>query len=37
MLKGILEGCCVFHFDRRGNLMDYDPKPDRTVCRDCDL
>jgi RNA polymerase sigma-70 factor (ECF subfamily) len=35
MLKGILDQCCVFHFDRRGNLMDYDPKPDRTVCLDC--
>jgi RNA polymerase sigma-70 factor (ECF subfamily) len=35
MLKGILDRCCVFHFDRRGNLMDLDPKPDRTVCRDC--
>ena len=36
MLKEVLEQCCVFHFDRRGNLMDCDPKPDRTVCRDCD-
>ena len=21
--------------DARGNVTDYDPKPDRTVCRDC--
>ena len=20
----------------RGNMLDYEPKPDRTVCRDCD-
>ncbi len=36
MLKGVLEQCCHFEFDRRGNVMDYDPKPDRTVCRNCD-
>jgi RNA polymerase sigma-70 factor, ECF subfamily len=36
MLKGVLERCCHFEFDRRGNVMGYDPKPDRTVCRNCD-
>lgn len=36
MLKGVLEQCCHFEFDGRGNLMDYDPKPDRKVCRNCD-
>ncbi|MEX0718269.1 MAG: RNA polymerase sigma factor SigZ [Planctomycetaceae bacterium] len=36
MLKDVLEGCCTFEFDRRGNLTDYEPKPDRTVCRECD-
>jgi RNA polymerase sigma-70 factor (ECF subfamily) len=36
MFKKELEQCCRFEFDRRGNLMDVDPKPDRTVCRDCD-
>jgi RNA polymerase sigma-70 factor, ECF subfamily len=36
MLKDVLNGCCRFEFDVRGNLMDYHPKPDRTVCRDCD-
>lgn len=36
MLKGILEQCCHFEFDRRGNVMDYEPKPDRKVCRNCD-
>ena len=35
MLKDVLEQCCHFEFDGRGNMMDYDPKPDRTVCRDC--
>jgi RNA polymerase sigma-70 factor (ECF subfamily) len=35
MLKGALERCCTFEFDRRGNLMGYAPKPDRTVCRNC--
>jgi RNA polymerase sigma-70 factor (ECF subfamily) len=36
LLKGVLEQCCTFHFDRRGNLLDYDPKPERKVCLDCD-
>lgn len=35
MLKAALEQCCDFEFDGRGNLMDYDPKPDRKTCRDC--
>jgi RNA polymerase sigma-70 factor, ECF subfamily len=35
MLKGVLEQCCHFEIDGRGNVMDYDPKPDRKVCRDC--
>jgi RNA polymerase sigma-70 factor (ECF subfamily) len=35
MLKDVLERCCHFEFDGRGNLTDYDPKPDRKVCRDC--
>jgi RNA polymerase sigma-70 factor (ECF subfamily) len=35
MLKGILEQCCHFEFDARGNMLDCDPKPDRRVCRDC--
>lgn len=35
MLKEVLEQCCTFEFDRRGNLLDVDPRPDRTVCRDC--
>ncbi|MEQ8789822.1 MAG: RNA polymerase sigma factor SigZ [Pirellulaceae bacterium] len=36
MLKEALDKCCVFHFDQRGNLVDCDPKSERTVCRDCD-
>jgi RNA polymerase sigma-70 factor, ECF subfamily len=35
MLKDELERCCHFEFDARGNVTDYSPKPDRTVCRDC--
>lgn len=35
MLKGVLDQCCHFEFDGRGNVMDYEPKPDRKVCRDC--
>lgn len=36
MLKAILEQCCHFELDRRGNVVDYEPRPDRTVCRNCD-
>jgi RNA polymerase sigma-70 factor (ECF subfamily) len=36
MLREVLDQCCSFQFDQRGNLMDCDPKPDRTVCRNCD-
>jgi len=35
MLRDVLDQCCVFEFDRHGNVMDCDPKPDRTVCLDC--
>jgi len=35
MLKGVLDQCCRFEFDGRGNMIDYDPKPGRKVCRDC--
>jgi RNA polymerase sigma-70 factor (ECF subfamily) len=35
MLRDALERCCHFEFDSRGNMMDYEPKPERTVCRDC--
>ena len=36
MLKGVLEACCQFHVDGRGNLTGCDPRPDRTVCPNCD-
>ena len=36
MLKDALERCCRFEFDRRGNLAECDPLPDRKVCRNCD-
>ncbi len=35
MLKDALDGCCRFEIDGRGNVTGCDPKPDRTVCRDC--
>jgi RNA polymerase sigma-70 factor (ECF subfamily) len=35
-LRGALEDCCVFHFDRRGNLIDIDPRSDRRGCNDCE-
>jgi RNA polymerase sigma-70 factor (ECF subfamily) len=36
MLRDELNQCCEFHFDRRGNLLEVDPRPERTVCRDCE-
>jgi RNA polymerase sigma-70 factor (ECF subfamily) len=36
LLKQALEACCRFEFDRRGNLLDVEPKPGRPVCRDCE-
>jgi RNA polymerase sigma-70 factor (ECF subfamily) len=36
MLREVLDRCCHFEFDRRGNLLDIDPKPDRQVCKSCD-
>ena len=36
MLKGVLDQCCTFEFDRRGNVTDCDPKSDRSVCRNCE-
>ena len=36
LLKDVLTGCCVFHIDRRGNVVDVDPRPERTVCLECD-
>jgi RNA polymerase sigma-70 factor (ECF subfamily) len=35
-LRGQLQQCCRFEFDRRGNLLEVNPKPERTVCRDCE-
>jgi RNA polymerase sigma-70 factor (ECF subfamily) len=35
LLKDVLEQCCHFEFDGRGNLMDCEPKPDRKGFRDC--
>ena len=36
MLTEVLESCCHFHTDGRGNLTGCDPRPDRTICLDCD-
>jgi RNA polymerase sigma-70 factor (ECF subfamily) len=35
MLRAVLDGCCAFSLDARGNVIDYGPRPERTVCRDC--
>jgi RNA polymerase sigma-70 factor, ECF subfamily len=35
MLREILDQCCTFQFDGRGNITDCNPKPDRSVCRNC--
>jgi RNA polymerase sigma-70 factor (ECF subfamily) len=36
MLRAVLDQCCHFEFDSRGRMIDFEPKPDRRVCRDCD-
>jgi RNA polymerase sigma-70 factor (ECF subfamily) len=35
MLREVLDQCCHFEFDARGNMIDFDPKRERTVCRNC--
>jgi RNA polymerase sigma-70 factor (ECF subfamily) len=35
LLKNALLGCCRFDLDQRGNVVDCDPLPHRTVCLDC--
>ncbi len=38
MLRTLLDQCCDFHFDRRGNLTECDPRAERsTDCLDCDM
>ncbi len=34
-LRQMLDRCCTFERDHRGNAVDYYPLPNRTVCRDC--
>jgi RNA polymerase sigma-70 factor, ECF subfamily len=36
MLKDAMLQCCHFDFDGRGNIVDYTPRSDRTVCLNCD-
>ncbi len=36
MLKDELEKCCHYEFDRRGNLLDCDPKRGQRSCGSCD-
>jgi RNA polymerase sigma-70 factor (ECF subfamily) len=36
MLREVLDQCCHFEFDRRGNLLDIAPKPQRVICKNCD-
>jgi RNA polymerase sigma-70 factor, ECF subfamily len=35
MLKDVLQRCCSFELDARGQVMGCDPKPNQQVCRDC--
>jgi RNA polymerase sigma-70 factor (ECF subfamily) len=35
MLKDILELCCHFEFDRRGGMMNCEPRSNRQACRSC--
>lgn len=35
LLKQAIQRCCRFDFDRRGNIVDCDPLPGQTICRDC--
>jgi RNA polymerase sigma-70 factor (ECF subfamily) len=35
MLKDALELCCRFEFDRRGGIVDCDPRSGGAVCRGC--
>ena len=36
LLRERLDACCRFEIDRRGNVIDYTRRPDRSHCRDCD-
>jgi RNA polymerase sigma-70 factor (ECF subfamily) len=35
ILKNVLEACCFFELDGRGQVMSCDPKPNQKVCHDC--
>jgi RNA polymerase sigma-70 factor (ECF subfamily) len=35
MLHEVLDQCCRFEFDKRGNIIDCEPKPDGQACRNC--
>jgi RNA polymerase sigma-70 factor (ECF subfamily) len=35
LLRDVLDQCCTFQFDHAGRLMDCDPRPQRSVCKDC--
>jgi RNA polymerase sigma-70 factor (ECF subfamily) len=37
LLKQVLLDCCHFELDRRGRILNCDPRPDRQVCLDCDV
>ncbi len=36
MLKDVLQQCCSFEMDGRGQVLGCDPKPNQQVCRNCD-
>jgi RNA polymerase sigma-70 factor (ECF subfamily) len=35
-LRTMLQRCCTFEFDRRGNVIDYDRRRNGTTCPPCD-
>ena len=36
LLRDLLDQCCTFDMDRRGNVIDFEPKPNRTICLKCE-
>lgn len=35
LLRTLFDACCRIHFDHAGRLTDWDPRPDRQICRNC--
>jgi RNA polymerase sigma-70 factor (ECF subfamily) len=36
LLRDMLERCCRIELDRRGRLLECDPKPGQSICKSCD-